>query len=170
VTTKTAWVALDGDGLRFVGSVGSSHRIALDDAGGDTGPRPAELVALALAGCTAMDVISILRKKRQRITGYEVRADATQRDDPPAVFLRIDVVHEVTGENVDPEAVRRAIELSATRYCAVGATLSSGVTEITHRYTIRDDVGPERTGTVIVLGPNGGVRTVEASVAIGPSA
>lgn len=136
MSTKTAAVALDGEHLRFIGRTGSGHRIVLDDGAGDAGPRPAELVPLALAGCTAMDVISILRKKRQTIQRYEVRASGRQLDDAPAVFSRIDVIHDVTGEDVDVEAVRRAIELSATRYCAVGATLATGDTVIHHAYVI----------------------------------
>ena len=88
--------------------------------------RPAELVPLALAGCTAMDVISILRKKRQDVRRYAVEAAGTQEADHPNAFTRIDVVHVVEGSGIDLEAVRRAIELSATKYCSVGATLSSG--------------------------------------------
>ena len=152
MATKTATVTLDGGDLRFAGSTGSGHSIVLDDGTGDTGMRPAELVPLAVAGCTAMDVISILRKKRQDVRRYEVRAEGTQMDGHPHAFTRIDVVHVVEG-NVEVEAVRRAIELSATRYCSVGATLSSGITEIHHGYIVRDDDGNERSAEVVVLGP-----------------
>lgn len=167
MSTKTAAVMLDGSHLRFVGRTGSGHRIDLDATEGDTGARPAELVPLALAGCTAMDVISILRKKRQVIERYEVRASGEQRDEPPAVFTRIDVVHDITGQDVDVTAVRRAIELSATRYCAVGATLSTGVTEIHHTYVIRNDEDEPRTGEVCVLGPDGLVEVGPAAVVAG---
>jgi putative redox protein len=153
MAVKTASIALDGTGLRFVGRTGSGHMLVLDDATGDTGPRPAELIPMALAACTAMDVISILRKKRQEVTRYEVRADGVQEDGHPNAFTRIDVLHAVEGPALDVEAVRRAIELSATRYCSVGATLSSGITEIHHAYLVRDQDGVERTGEVIVLGP-----------------
>ena len=155
MTTKTATVTLDGNHLRFVGRTGSGHRVALDDSAGDSGPRPAELIPLALAGCTAMDVISILRKKRQGITHYEVRASGIQRDEAPAIFTRIDVMHEVEGPDVDIEAVRRAIELSATRYCPVGSTLATGATEIHHTYVVVDGNGERQTGEVVVLGPDG---------------
>jgi putative redox protein len=155
MSTKTASVTLDGAHLRFVGRTGSGHRLVLDAAAGDSGPRPAELVPLALAGCTAMDVISILRKKRQEITHYEVRASGTQREEPPAIFTRIDIIHDVEGVEVDIDAVRRAIELSATRYCAVGSTLSTGVTEIHHTYVLRSGDDEPRTGEVVVLGPDG---------------
>jgi len=153
VSVKTASLTLEGGGLRFLATAGSGHSVVLDDASGDTGLRPSELVPIAVAGCTALDVISILRKKRQTITGYEVRASGEQEDGHPNAFVRIDVVHIVEGEAVDVEAVRRAIELSATKYCAVGATLSSGMTEIHHAYLVRDEHGEERMAEVVVTGP-----------------
>jgi len=150
---KTATITLDGEGLRLVARTGSGHTLVLDDAKGDTGPRPAELIPVAIAGCTAMDVISILRKKRQHVTAYEVRSEGHQMEGHPNAFTRIDVVHVVDGPGIDVEAVRRAIELSATKYCSVGATLSSGITEIHHAYLVRGGAGGEQSGEVIVLGP-----------------
>jgi putative redox protein len=85
--------------------------------------RPSELIPMAVAGCTALDVISILRKKQQTITSYEIRASGEQAETHPNAFVRIDVIHIVEGEAVDVEAVRRAIELSATKYCSVGRRL-----------------------------------------------
>jgi putative redox protein len=154
MSEKRATARLDGDGLRFAVETGSGHRLTLDDATGDSGPRPAELLLAAQAGCTAMDVVSILRKKRQAIRHYDVRVVGQQRDEPhPHVYERIDILHTVEGERIDPEAVRRAIELSATRYCTVTANLASGVAEIHHAYLIRDDAGMERYGEVVVTGP-----------------
>ena len=153
MAVKTASVALDGSALRFVATSGSGHTVVLDDGTGNTGPRPAELIPIALAGCTAMDVISILRKKRQDVTRYEVRAEGVQMDGHPNAFTRIDVLHVVDGPAIDVEALRRAIELSATKYCSVGATLSTGITEIHHGYLLRDGDGSEQTAEVIVLGP-----------------
>ena len=153
MAVKTASVTLDGTTLRFVARSGSGHSFVLDDGRGDTGPRPAELIPMALAACTAMDVISILRKKRQEVTRYEVRAEGVQMDGHPNAFTRIDVVHVVEGPSIDVDAVRRAIELSATKYCSVGATLSSGITEIHHAYLVRDGDGSEQTAEVLVLGP-----------------
>ena len=153
MTTRTASLLLEGPGLRFSAATGSGHTLVLDNADGDQGPRPAELVAIAAAACSAMDVISILRKKRQEVSRYEVKATAEQRDDAhPALFVRIDVIHVVEGPAVEVEAVRRAIELSATRYCAVGGTLATGVTEIHHRYIVRSD-RDEVMGEVLVTGP-----------------
>ena len=157
---KTASVTLEGDRSRLLGRTGSGHELILDDTGGDAGPRPSELVPLALAACTAMDVIAILRKKRQDVSRYQVRADATQREATPTVFTRIDVVLEVEGPDVDVEAVRRAIELSATRYCTVGSTLSTGVTEIHHAYAVTDGHGDRHRGEVVLLGPDGKVAVL----------
>ncbi len=138
MSTKTATVTLEGDGLRFIGSVGSGHAVVLDDGNGDTGARPAELLPLALAGCTAMDVISILRKKRQDVRGYRVEVEGAQMDGHPHAFTGMDVTHVVEGVGLDPAAVARAIELSATKYCSVGSTLATGITEIRHGYRIVD--------------------------------
>ena len=101
-----------------------------------------------------MDVISILRKKRQEVTRYEVLSNGTQMDDHPNAFTRFDVTHVVEGPDLDVEAVRRAIELSATKYCSVGATLSSGRAEIHHSYVVRNGSGVETSAEVIVLGPS----------------
>ena len=134
--SNTATVALDGEGLRLIARTGSGHTIAMDNGEGDTGPRPAELLVVAQAGCTAMDVVSILRKKRQAFARYEVRVVGTQRSEPaPHVYEEMRIVHVVDGP-VEIEAVRRAIELSATKYCTVTANLSSGVTEIHHAYLV----------------------------------
>ncbi len=162
---KSASVTLDGDALRFAGRVGSGHELVLDDAEGDAGMRPAELVPLAVAGCTAMDVISILRKKRQSVARYEVRASGIQRDAQPAAFTRIDLLHVVDGD-VDADAVRRAIELSATKYCAVGATLASGIAEIHHAYLIRRAGQPDETAEVLVEGPRAEPGPAAAAAAV----
>jgi uncharacterized OsmC-like protein len=113
-----------------------------------------------------MDVISILRKKRQDVRCYEVEATGTQQDAHPNAFTRIDVVHVVEGSGIDLDAVRRAIELSATKYCSVGATLSSGLTEVHHAYIVRDDVaGTEHAAEVIVLGPSASPNEASSLVA-----
>ena len=170
MTAKSATITLDGDGLRFLAESGSGHRLVLDDARGGTGLRPAELVPIALAGCTAMDVISILRKKRQSVTGYRVLASGTQEDDHPNAFTRIDILHVVDGESIDPDAVRRAVELSATKYCSVGATLSSGRTEVHHRFVIRRGDGEERAEEVLVTGPFASPEPAEEPWPVAPAA
>lgn len=151
--SQTATVALEGEGLRLIARTGSGHTIVMDTGEGDTGPRPAELLVVAQAGCTAMDVVSILRKKRQAFTHYEVRVAGIQRPDPsPHVYEQMRIVHVIEGD-VEIDAVRRAIELSATRYCTVTGNLASGVTEIHHSYIVRDAAGEEHYGTVLVTGP-----------------
>jgi putative redox protein len=160
MAVKTASVTLDGEGLRFAASVGSGHALILDDGNGDAGPRPSELVPLALAGCTAMDVISILRKKRQDVRGYRVETAGVQMEAHPNAFTQIDVTHIVTGVGVDPAALTRAIELSATKYCSVGSTLSSGIVEIRHGYRLIDaETGAETSADVLVEGPGNAITT-----------
>src|SRR6187397_791294 len=151
-TTKVATLNLTGE-MRFGAVAGSGHRIVIDDGADGDGPSPAELVGIALGGCSAMDVISILRKKRQAVTSYEIRVTGLQREAHPRAFIRFDVVHVLDGD-LDPEAVRRAIELSARKYCSVGSTLATGSPEIHHGYRIRRPDGEERTAEVVVTGPD----------------
>jgi putative redox protein len=107
---------------QFVATTGSEHHILLDDPAGGTGPKPIELVAAALAGCTAFDVITVLRQKyHQNVTGYEVRVEADQAERPPQVFTRVRIHHVVTGFEIDPKALEEAIRLSEEKYCSVGA-------------------------------------------------
>jgi putative redox protein len=107
---------------QFVAQTGSGHHLLLDDAAGGTGPKPIELVAAGLAGCTAFDVITVLRQKfHQKVTGYEVRVEADQADRPPQVFTAVRIHHVVTGYQVDVAALEEAIRLSEEKYCSVGA-------------------------------------------------
>jgi len=107
---------------QFVATTGSEHHLLLDDAAGGTGPKPIELVAVALAGCTAFDVVTILRQKyHQRVTGYEVRVEADQAERPPQVFTGVRIHHVVTGFGIDSAAIEEAIRLSEEKYCSVGA-------------------------------------------------
>jgi putative redox protein len=111
----------EGTHRQFVATSGTGHHLLIDDAAGNSGAKPIELVAIALAGCTAFDVISILRKKRQQVTGYEVRVEADQAPDPPQVFREVRIHHVITGEDVSPQALEDAIRLSEEKYCSVGA-------------------------------------------------
>lgn len=107
---------------QFIGTTGSEHHLLLDDAAGGTGPKPIELVAVALAGCTAFDVITVLRQKyHQKVTGYEVRVEADQAERPPQVFTAVRIHHVVTGYGIDPAPIKEAIRLSEDKYCSVGA-------------------------------------------------
>jgi putative redox protein len=126
-------------GMRFEVEAGSGHHVTLDAAehggGHNEGFRPMELLLVGLAGCTGMDVISILRKKRQDVTGYEVHVTGVRAEDHPMVFVEITVEHVVTGHHLQPGAVARAIELSEERYCGAGAMLGK-VARLTHTYRI----------------------------------
>ena len=136
--TMTARAVLEA-GMRFDAESGSGHHVILDAAehggGEDMGFRPMELLLVGLAGCTGMDVISILRKKRQDVTGYEVQVRGVRAEEHPMVFVEITVEHVVTGHHVQPDAVARAIALSEERYCGAGAMLGK-VAHLTHTYRI----------------------------------
>jgi putative redox protein len=118
-------------GLTFAGTADSGFTVPLGSSpsvgGDDDGFRPMELILTGLIGCTAMDVISILRKKRQDVTNFRVVADAQQAEGHPHVFSSIHIHYIVEGRDVDPAAVVRAIELSETRYCPAQAMLSGTV-------------------------------------------
>ena len=127
--------------MSFAGTAESGFSLPLgaDPAvGGDTdGFRPIELMLVGLAGCTAMDVISILHKKKQAVSAFEVRAEAERADEHPRVFTRIHIRYRVTGTGIDPAAVARAIELSETKYCPAQAMLRPAV-PITSSFEIID--------------------------------
>jgi putative redox protein len=134
---KVTWV---GPGLRLVGEASSGPAIVLDhvlpgEEGRETGPRPLELLLIGLAGCSAMDVVSILQKKRQPFTGLQVKVTAERADEHPRVYTHIHLEYVVTGRDVGAQAVERAIELSMTKYCSAAAMLSKAV-EITTSYQI----------------------------------
>jgi len=107
---------------QFAETTGTEHHLLLDDAAGATGPKPVELVAVALAGCTAFDVITVLRQKyHQKVTGYEVRVEADQAERPPQVFTAVRIHHIITGFEMELAAIEQAIRLSEEKYCSVGA-------------------------------------------------
>jgi putative redox protein len=114
---------------QFAATTGTEHHLLLDDAAGGTGPKPIELVAAGLAGCTAFDVITILRQKfHQKVTGYEVRVEADQAERPPQVFIAVRIHHVVIGFEIDPAAIEEAIRLSEEKYCSVGAMVKQTAT------------------------------------------
>jgi putative redox protein len=133
-----------GTGRQFVAETGSEHHFILDDAAGGTGPKPIELVAVALAGCTAFDVITVLRQKfHQQVTGYEVRVEAGQADRPPQVFVDVRIHHVVKGVTIDPKAIEEAIRLSEEKYCSVGAMVKQ-----TAKWNTTYEVVEEKTAWV----------------------
>ncbi|HEX9074563.1 MAG TPA: OsmC family protein [Anaerolineae bacterium] len=134
-TAEARWV----EGLEFEGTTGSEHRLTLDAAvnggGKNHGPSPMELLLLGLAGCTGMDVIDILKKKRQSVSGLQVRVEGIRAEHPPKVYTDIQVTYFVRGKNISPKAVEDAIELSETKYCGAGIMLGK-TAKITSHYEI----------------------------------
>ena len=119
----------------FTVQIGASPKV-----GGDNdGPRPLELMLMSLGSCTAMDVISILRKKRQNVSGFEVQLKAEQAADHPHVFTDIVINYVVRGQDIKPDAVARAIELSRDKYCPAWAMLKQSVKSIDHTYEIVEE-------------------------------
>ena len=127
-------------GLTLAGKAESKHWIVMDTAttfdGSDAGARPLELVLLGLGGCTSMDVLSILKKKRIELTGYECHLEAERAESDPKVFTKILIKYVIFGNNIPPQAVERAIELSVTKYCSVYAMLSKAI-EIKTEFEIK---------------------------------
>jgi putative redox protein len=127
--------------MHFAGAI-DGFRIDLDaDAsigGAGAGPQPHRLLLLAMASCTAMDVISILRKKRQQVSGLSVQVQGSRADQHPKVYTRFEVLYRVRGINIDPRAVERSIELSTTRYCPVIGMLGK-VAPVTTHYEIEEE-------------------------------
>ncbi len=126
--------------MSFDGSSDSGFVVPLgtDPAvGGDNdGSRPMELIGIGLAGCTAMDVISILQKKKQKVNSFEVRVNAEKASEHPRVFTVIELEYIISGDDIDRAAVERAVELSETKYCPAQAMLSKAA-KISHKITIR---------------------------------
>ncbi len=135
--------------MSFTGAAQTGFTVPLDSdvevGGSDQGFRPMELMAISLAGCTAMDVISILRKKQQDVTDFQVDVHTEQQEEHPHVFTLVTVEYLVTGHQVSPAAVERAIELSTTKYCPANAMLMKAV-QINHSYKIIEAAEASRAG------------------------
>jgi putative redox protein len=131
--------------VMFVGESGSGHSVVMDgapDAGGhNLGFRPMEMLLLGLGGCSAFDVLMILRRGRQQVTDCVVDVDADRAQTDPKVFTRIRMRYVVTGRNLDPNKVNRAVDLSAQKYCSATAVLAK-TAQITHEITLVDADAP----------------------------
>ncbi|NUM46990.1 MAG: OsmC family protein [Anaerolineales bacterium] len=124
------------NGLVFTGNAQSGFEVPLSSGEENTGFRPLELLAVGLAGCTGMDVISILEKKRQAVVDFQVNVEILDRAETyPKVWTRAKIEYIVTGKNIDPAAVERAIELSSTKYCSASGMLEKAV-QIEHVFKI----------------------------------
>lgn len=128
--------------MEFKGTSGSGHQLTMDaddvSGGKERGFRPMELLLVGFGGCTGMDVISILRKKRQDVTGLEINVKGDKAEDYPKVYRDVHIEYVVKGRGVQKEAVERAISLSLDKYCSVGATLGK-TAKITHSFRIVDE-------------------------------
>jgi len=130
-TDKKATIYFAGNDL-FVGLTPSGHAQAIEtDSSRSSAATPMELLLIALGACTGIDVISILKKKRQQVTDYRIEVSGERRDESPRSYARLEVKHIVTGHHLSEQAVARAIELSDQKYCSVAATLRGGAEIIT---------------------------------------
>jgi putative redox protein len=130
------------DGAQFLGESGSGHAVLMDgppDHGGrNTGVRPMEMLLIGLGGCSSFDVMSILTKARQQVTDCRCELDAERAEGVPSPFTKIHMKFLVTGKELKEAQVKRAVELSATKYCSASIMLEAGGVEITHSYEIRE--------------------------------
>lgn len=128
------------DGAMFVAESGSGHAVVIDGppeiGGRNMGVRPMEMLLLGVGACSSVDVVSILKKSRQDVTHCEVRVEAQRADAVPAVFEKIHMHFVVKGRELDAGKVKRAVELSADKYCSASIMLQKGGVEMTHDFEI----------------------------------
>jgi len=140
---KATWT----DGIRFLGRSESNFGVIMDgsattDPEGPLGPSPMELLLLGLCGCSGIDVVLILKKMRQAVSGCEIEADGERAETNPKFFVKIHQVFTVTGHNLDPEKVEKAVGLAADKYCSVRLSLNPEI-EITREIRIVEDAEAE---------------------------
>ncbi len=125
------------DGMQFVGVADSGHAVVMDApasvGGNNTGAKPMELLLMAFGGCSGMDVISILRKKKQNVSKLGINVEGEMAKDHPHMYTSMHIEYIATGKDIAEDAVKRAIELSLEKYCSVGATLGKAA-KITRSY------------------------------------
>jgi putative redox protein len=126
-------------GMQFVGDASSGHAVVMDSDSStgehNTGSRPMELLLIGAGGCSGMDVISILKKKKQHVTGLEIKVKGEEAEDFPKKFTGIELEFIVRGKGISEEAVKRSVELSMNKYCSVKATLE-GTATVSYSYKI----------------------------------
>ena len=142
---RVKWV----ENAAFIGETGSSHALVIDGpaeiGGRNLGVRPMELMLLSVGSCSAVDVLHILRKSRQNVSQCFVEVDGTRAETEPKVFTDIHLKFVVTGTGLSEPQVRRAVELSAEKYCSASIMLRRGGVNLTHSYEIRADLAGDRT-------------------------
>ena len=130
---RVKWV----EDLSFVGESSSGHQIMMDGNSGDKAPSPMEMVLIAAGGCSAIDVVSILRKGRHQVTDCEVKLTSERREEAPRLFTDINLHFIVSGKELTDKIVERAVQLSAEKYCSVSLMLGKAA-NITHSFEIKD--------------------------------
>ncbi|OGO40976.1 MAG: hypothetical protein A2Z04_05160 [Chloroflexi bacterium RBG_16_57_9] len=130
------------DGYRFVATDSTKHSVVMSSTGDGRGMKPSDLLLVALGGCVAVDVVGILEKKRQKVTGISIRVTGEQDNEPPWAFRRIHQAFVIRGRNLSVPAITQAIELSIKKYCSVHATVS-GVAEVTSDFEIIEEGASE---------------------------
>ncbi len=130
------------DGRAFVGESGSGHAVVMDGApesgGRNIGVRPMEMLLLGLGGCTAFDVVMILERMREKVTGLDIALEGERATEDPKVFTHVKIIYKVTGRNLKPANVERAVNLSAEKYCS--ASIMFGKTaKIEHAFEIIEE-------------------------------
>ncbi len=146
--TSLRWAPAEGHQMEFLGTSQSGHGLVIDTGDDSHGASPMELLGLALGACSAMDVISILQKKRQRVTGYEIVVETDRAGEIPKVAKGYRVRHLVRGFGVERAAVERAVELSREKYCSVGLTLQRAVPVIDSIEIVEEDAPASGTPAV----------------------
>lgn len=130
------------EGVSFEAESGSGHTVTMDgppDLGGkNLGPRPMEMLIMGMGGCASFDVLSMLKKSRQDVTACEARLDAERADAVPAVFTKIHMTFIVSGHQLKESQVKRAVSLSAEKYCSASIMMEAAGAEVTHSYEIRE--------------------------------
>lgn len=130
------------ENMQFVATADSGHAVLMDApqsvGGNNTGAKPSELLLMAFGGCSGMDIISILRKKKQHVTDFEVNVKGDTPEKHPRYFTNIHIEYVVTGKSISEDAVKRAIDLSLGTYCMVGLTIGKAA-EITHSFRIVEE-------------------------------
>ncbi|MEY3080405.1 MAG: hypothetical protein RJA94_390 [Pseudomonadota bacterium] len=136
------------DGRAFVGESGSGHAVVMDgapDSGGrNVGVRPMEMLLLGLGGCTAFDIVMILERMREKVTGLDIALEAERAGEDPKVFTHVKMIYKVTGRNLKPANVERAVNLSAEKYCSASAMFEK-TAKIEHSFEIIEE-GAAATG------------------------
>jgi putative redox protein len=141
-TATVKWI----EGKQFVGIDSTHHSVVLSTPDEGIGIKPSELLLIAVASCSAVDVVEILQKKRMSITHLEISSSGEQDQDPPWTFRKIHLVFKIAGKNLTEKAVAQAIQLSEEKYCSVAATIRA-TAEITTEFEILGEVGSSSTQT-----------------------